>query len=1332
MTEHNPDLTLNLREDMSPAERRAYIQKWIAKNQRRMAAGMGATLMTLPLLAQAQTAEGMVNALDIAGVRSVALNPDGSVQLTLANGQQVQVAASSVQVAADGALMISAAAAEMVADVVAGIAASGAAGGGTAAGAGMGAGGIAAAVGGLSLAAAAAGGGDGSSSSGSGGSAPLPVLNIDSFSNPQSLQQIFGASAGGLVESDKVTVTVGPEGEGQQLSAVFDKTANDGEGAWVLEALTPKQRDALPQGTQVLNFSAVRANEDGEEEVITGKITANIDTKAPKVEITTPIASDDILNAAEAAAGFMIEGTTEGVDNGLMVKVTLNKTEFTARVTNDAWSLQITQADIAALGLESGDDIVITANVSDRAGNPAVEDAATIQTDFIAEISIDDFTIETVNTFIGVTIRGETVGVEPGQPVTFTFNGTPVEGVTVQADGSWSAFVAASVINALEDGAQVAVSASVSDDAANTDSSSATVTTDFSTPPVAITSPATGDFINEAAAGQPLVVEGVTLPDAPVTVTLPDGATRDIQANDQGVWTTSFDPDDLPAAEGDFIISATSLIEGVQVPAQDVTVTKDTEVETPAIELAEDTGTVVGQTSNGTVNITNLEDGASAEYSLDGGDTWIAIEGASFTLEDAGAVSVIVRQTDRADNQSDPSTALEFTLDTAPPEVTVTSLAGIAPDGTLTAAELFDGDAQPLATVVLTGTAEGAFDGAPVTVLINGTLLTLDPAPTVTDEAWSVDIPVSALAALETIEVRTVDGAGNEGMGTAAFTNSVVIPTITVTQPADAFVVGLDEYENGFTISGTTTDVPNGPASPTDGSAAGVVTITITANDGSIEPLVQLVPVVDGAWEFTVSADQVVGAPDQTEFTLNVSVRDGIYPLAVGNEIAISTNIPPEITFDPIGEDGALILADIAASGEITLSGTTRGVQEGQQVTLFVDEGEGRSELFNDPDDRPVVDGNGNWTVTISNPDLTGIEAGMEIVFSAEVSNASGTEAATDETAVAYQASVFTAVFDGAEGGISSFFVYTDLDNVASGGIQRFILRMEFDPDVVRLLPAELTEVGGEDDTEVELVASGGLHSTIALGERTPNEAPDGVTEVFGVRLLGQITSFVSEPLYVFDMENLDLSSVIEIRLTNASANDIGVGSTVSYTGTSNDDVIVAANGDTAIRGRGGNDEIDVSSAGVNTIIFEGGSRQNGFDTVTGFTLGGALADRIAIAFDGFGQDSLRGDGTDFQVTDGGAVGANVGFLVFTTAVANFENATINAALNDLTGLNAGDDLYLLIGNGENAILTAVEVTGSGARVFTSSGESYAEFKEIGDLSGFSSANIIGFEQYNA
>jgi len=808
MNEHSPVLTTSLRADMDPATRRAYVQKWIARNQRRVSAGLGATVLTLPLLAKAQSAEGLVNVLDIAGVRSVALNADGSAQLTLGNGQQVQVAASSVQMAADGTVMISAAAAELVAEVVAGTAVSGAAG----AGGGIGGAGIAAAVGGLGLAAAAAGGGGGSSS---GDSAPaIPVLNASAIT-PTSLQNVT-AVFGSLPE-------LGPEdslflkiGDGDEVKVTIGE-----DGSLIF----PSAIDlAQFQGQQTLSYRVERTStvegEDDEgnptsdtvtEDVASGSAVVFIDTIAPEITITTPIAGDDVINAAEKGEGIVIEGTAEGAENGQIVTLTLNGTEFTATVTDEAWSLPITAAELTALGLVSGDPVEITANVADAAGNPAEQDEATVGTDFIAEIRIDPVVIETLNTFIGVTVKGDTTGVEADQPITVTFNGQNIPGVFVQADGSWSANVPANVIKALDDGADIAISASVSDLANNSDTSATTVTTDFSTPPVAITSPATGGFINAEAAGLPLEVSGVTLPNADVTVTLAGGDTRDFQANDDGRWETSFAPEDLPADEGDFTISATSLIDGVPVPAQDVTLTKDTIApDAPVLELAQDTGTVAGETSNGQVNITNLEDGASAEYSLDGGANWTPVEGASFTLTGDGVKSVTVRQTDLANNQSDPSTALEFTLDTAPPEVTVTSLAGIAPAGTLTANELYDDSGEPLATVVLTGTATGAVDGAPVTVLINGSALALDPAPTVTDEAWSVDIPVTELAGLDTIEVRTVDGAGNEGTGAAGFINAVVIPSITITNPTEGFVIGLDEFENGFTISGTTTDLPPG------------------------------------------------------------------------------------------------------------------------------------------------------------------------------------------------------------------------------------------------------------------------------------------------------------------------------------------------------------------------------------------------------------------------------------------------------------------------------------------------------------------------------------------
>jgi len=71
------------------------------------------------------------------------------------------------------------------------------------------------------------------------------------------------------------------------------------------------------------------------------------------------------------------------------------------------------------------------------------------------------------------------------------------------------------------------------------------------------------------------------------------------------------------------------------------------------ITLENDTGDDGdGITSDGTVNIGNLEDGASWEYSLDGGDNWEDGTGTSFELPvgEYAAGDVQVRQTDAANN----------------------------------------------------------------------------------------------------------------------------------------------------------------------------------------------------------------------------------------------------------------------------------------------------------------------------------------------------------------------------------------------------------------------------------------------------------------------------------------------------------------------------------------------------------------------------------------------------------------------------------------------------------------------------------------------------------
>ena len=1463
MTEHTPNLTMQLRAQDDPAARQAYVQKWIARNQRRLAAGLGSAVLMLPLLAQAQ-AQALVNALDIAGVNSVALNPDGSAQLTLSNGQQVQVGASSVQVAADGTIQISAAAAELVAEVVGSIAAAGTG----AAGAG-GAAGIGVAAAGLGIAVAAASG----SSSSESAPAPLPVLNAGALTgaSPVTAQAVFG-SFPDLPDGDQVFVTIG---DGDEVSVTIGA---DGT------IIFPAGLDLSGvQGEQTISFRVERSStvegvdEDGNptseivtEDVATGTAQVVIDTVPPTLTITTPIAGDDVLNAAEQGEDLEISGTTDAED-GQVVTVSFNGQEYEATVADGAWSLTIPAADLA--GLADGASLAITADVSDVAGNPATQATATLATDFTAGITLDPVVIETLNTFTGVTVEGTTTGVEAGREVTLSFNGTEYTGA-VGADGSWSIDIPAAVIDALEDGAEIAISAAVSDAAGNADTASATSTTDFSQPALVITTPATGGVINAEASDTDIVVSGIALAGQEVTVTL-NGTEQTVTADAGNNWSTTFPASALPDDDGPVTITATTTIDGTAITAPAVTLTLDTtppvlsispiagdnvlnaaeqgadlviagsatgaedgqevrvtfaggvyrvpvsgeawSVTIPAETLAgladgesfviganvsdaagnpatqvtatlatdftagitldpvviETLNTFTGVTVTGDTD--GVEEGqevlinfAGQEFATTVGadGTWsVEIPAATIdALDDATEVAISAAVSDLAGNQANASAST--TTDFSQPALAITSPA----DGGFINAEAAGDDivvsgsalAGQEVTVTLNGTEQTVTadagnnwsttfpatalpdDDGPVTInattTIDGTAinapavtLTLDTtAPTLTLEsatteaglvlsgttsddvdavalmvggesftaqaeggAWSLtiapaDLPAAAAGATVPVTANAADRAGNTA---PEATLSLTAAEVTITAPAAGFIAGLDEFEGGLPISGTSTGVAEGAN----------VTITLTEGVSVMAPVG-----ADGSWSVTALPATVQGLDDQSDFTLTASATGESYPSLASATVGISTDFPPEITLNPIGEDGALILTDLG--GTLDVSGTTRGAPAGQEVSIR----SGETELGTG-----TVGADGSWTATIPTPS---IDSGETFTVSAVVQNAAGRTADATTSAVGYEAADYmvmgaTTVAAGAAAGALEFTFFLDprYEPAADFGIA-FGETMRFDTDVASWAPspapqylAGLTPAVNSENAATGTVIFGGV------GFLNP-EDPE----------TGEAVDLYSQRLIRFRLNHDDTDAPIVLTFESQ------VGGNYDFVlGTDAADTLTAGLFDATIRGRGGNDMIDVSAAGVNTVIFEGGSVANGFDTITGFTLGGALADRFSISFDTFDQDVLRGDGSAFQLSDGGAVGANVGLLVFTTAVADFENATIEAALSGLTGLEAGDSLYVLIGNGTDAELTTVGFDGTDVSVSSDSGTSYARFEGIGDLSGFSAANIIGFEQHN-
>ena len=94
------------------------------------------------------------------------------------------------------------------------------------------------------------------------------------------------------------------------------------------------------------------------------------------------------------------------------------------------------------------------------------------------------------------------------------------------------------------------------------------------------------------------------------------------------------------------------------------TIKIDTTVSNPTLALATDSGSSNsdGITNVATINVSNLESGATWEYSVDGG-SWTAGTGTSFNAS-SGSHTYSVRQTDTAGNTSTGSSAVTYNLDT--------------------------------------------------------------------------------------------------------------------------------------------------------------------------------------------------------------------------------------------------------------------------------------------------------------------------------------------------------------------------------------------------------------------------------------------------------------------------------------------------------------------------------------------------------------------------------------------------------------------------------------------------------------------------------------------
>ncbi|MUH38264.1 Ig-like domain-containing protein, partial [Zobellia amurskyensis] len=243
---------------------------------------------------------------------------------------------------------------------------------------------------------------------------------------------------------------------------------------------------------------------------------ANNDTSTATVNVTvvpTPtisinvVAVDDIINDTEDNSPVTISGTTTNVENGQTVTVALNGQTYTATVTGNTWTLDIPAVDAQALDATE----TITADVSNSLGTSAVQTTRDIQHDAVAPIptlAIDDITADNILNAVeagaDVAVTGTVTGdFNTGDTVTLTVDGTDYTG-TVDALGDYSIDVPGSALAADPDttvDGSVTTTDAAGNSASATDTQLYSVDTTLPVPVLEIDDITADNILNAAEAG---------------------------------------------------------------------------------------------------------------------------------------------------------------------------------------------------------------------------------------------------------------------------------------------------------------------------------------------------------------------------------------------------------------------------------------------------------------------------------------------------------------------------------------------------------------------------------------------------------------------------------------------------------------------------------------------------------------------------------------------------------------------------------------------------------------------------------------------------------------
>ena len=707
-----------------------------------------------------------------------------------------------------------------------------------------------------------------------------------------------------------------------------------------------------------------------------------VDTTVPQISFNI-VAGDDIINVAEHGQALIVSGNVSGAQAGDVITVTLNGKDYTAMLGGSGnWSIGVPASDVGAL---VNGDHTISATLTDKAGN-----STTATHDVDVSLTAPVITINTLagDDVINATEKGQdlqlsgTSNQPDGTTITVTLNGINYT-ATTDASGNWSVTVPAANVSALGE-ASYSVTASVTDTAGNSASTSHGVLVDSAIPVVTINAIATDDVINaaEVATGQTLSgkVSGAASGDV-VTINI-GGNTYTAKVQDDLSWSVNVPANVLTAIGNGLLTVSASVTNGHGNSGsgeRDITIDANLpglRVDTVAgddvinsIEHAQNlivTGSSEGLAAGSALTVTVNGKTYSATVLADG--TWsAAIPAADVSALAAGTVSVTVKGESAAGNPV--SITHNVTVDLATVAI---SIDAIATDDVINAVEKGT-------DLVLSGSTTNVEENQTVYITFGGKSYT---ASVDASGNWTATVPMADLGSLKdgdaSVHVSVTNVNGNNASAGREYSVDATAPTVSIEIVSDNNIINAAEAQADLVVNGVT-------------NAEAGQTVTVTLNGQNYTTTVQ----ANGSWSVTVpSADLATITDGNYTITAAVSDKAG-NPASADRDVLVDTTVP-QLTINTVSDDDVINSAEHAQA--LIVTGSVTGAAAGDVVTVTI----------NNKNYTATLDASGNWSVGVPAADVNALTAGDYTIRAALTDKAGNSNSTTHDVEVNLTAPVLT------------------------------------------------------------------------------------------------------------------------------------------------------------------------------------------------------------------------------------------------------------------------------------------------------------------------------------